>query len=94
MAKPTSLAAQLKRDDEAEKMAQEKEDKEVSARPAADGKVWVRLVRTHYDSNNVIHQPGITQLDADAVPSSAKVLSAVQAKKELDAENGGGSDDE
>lgn len=74
--KPTSLAAQLKRDDEAEKLAQAKEDAEVAAKPVEAGKVWVRLSRAHYDSNGVLHLPGVVQLDADAVPKSAKKLTA------------------
>lgn len=78
MAKPTSLAAQLKRDDEAEKRAQDKEDAEVASRPSIDGKVWVRLMRPHYDSENVLHEIGVTQLDADAVPKSAKLLTKAQ----------------
>lgn len=90
MAKPTSLAAQLKRDDEAEKLAQAKEDLEVAQKPAAEGKVWVRLMRDHYDANNVLHLAGLAELDADAVPKSAKVLTPAQAeaaKAEEDADD-------
>lgn len=90
MAKPTSLAQQLRRDDEAQKKAQAAEDAEYAAKEAADGKVWVRLTRAHYDANNVLHSPGIVQLDADAVPKSAIVLTAAQAAAAKDAE----SDDE
>jgi hypothetical protein len=83
MAKPTSLASQLKRDDEAEKIAQGKEDLEMAAHPASEGKVWVRLIRSHYDAENILHLPGITELNADAVPASAKRLTAVQAAEQL-----------
>ena len=79
MAKPTTLAAQLRRDDEAERKAQEAENAEYAAKDIAPGKVWVRLVRPHYDSNNVLHMPGVVALDADAVPKSATVLTAAQA---------------
>ena len=79
MTKPTSLAAQLKRDDEAEQLARNKEDLALQGKVAAPGKVWVRLSRHHYASENVMHPPGITQLNADAVPASAKVLSTVEA---------------
>ena len=80
MSKPTSLAAQLKRDDEAEKMAQEKEDKEVSQKPAAAGKVWVRLVRDHYDSNNVLHLAGLAELrqDTQAQPPHRQLAQPAQ----------------
>lgn len=87
MAKPTSLAAQLKRDDEAAKIAEAKEDAAVAVKPVAEGKVWARLVRPHYDSEGVLHQPGIVQLDADKVPKTAKVLSKEQAVAELKAED-------
>lgn len=77
--KLTSLAAQLKRDDEAEKLAQAREDKEVSQRPTEDGKVWVRLVRPHYNSEGFLLLPGVCQVDVGAIPSSAKVLTQAQA---------------
>lgn len=86
MAKPTSLAAQLKRDDEAEKKAQEAENAEFAAKPAAEGKVWARLTRPHYDSNNVLHMPGIVLLDADAVPKSAILLTEAQVAEQKAAE--------
>lgn len=87
MAKPTSLAAQLKRDDEAAKIAEAKEDAAIAAKPAAEGKVWVRLVRPHYDSEGVLHAAGVVQLDADKVPKTAKVLSKEQAVAELKADD-------
>lgn len=87
MAKPTSLAAQLKRDDEAERLAQDKEDLALQGKVAAPGKVWVRLSRPHYDSENVLHLAGITQLDAEAVPKSAKILSKAEALEALEAED-------
>lgn len=80
--KPTSLAAQLTKDDLAKKAAEAKEDAEVSSKVAAKGKVWVRLVRPHYASDGTVHMPGITQLDADAVPKSAKVLTPKQVEAE------------
>lgn len=80
MSKPTSLAAQLKRDDDAEKLVQDKEDREVAQRPSADGKVWVRLLRAHYTSEGILLLPGIAELDAAAVPSSAKLLTSGEAK--------------
>ena len=81
--KPTSLAAQLKRDDEAEKLAQDKEDQAVRQQPTEDGKVWVRLVRPHYNSEGFLMLPGVCQVDADAVPSSAKVLTQTQADERV-----------
>lgn len=75
MAKPTSLASQLKRQDDATNLAAAKEDGEVVSRPAPKGKVWVRLIRPHYDSEGVLHMPGIASLDKGAVPESAKQLS-------------------
>lgn len=88
MAKPTSLASQLKRDDEAAKLARDKEDIAAAGQAATPGKVWVRLERPHYDADNVLHMPGITQLFADAVPRSAKVLSAVEAEAEIAEDEG------
>ena len=77
--KPTSLAAHLKRQDDAEKIAQETEDAEVAQRPSIKGKIWVRLLRPHYDKYGVLHEIGVVALDANAVPSSAKVLSQREA---------------
>lgn len=84
--KPTSLAAQLTKDDLAKRAEEAKEDAKVSSLAAPKGKVWVRLVRAHYDANGVLHPPGITQLDADAVPKSAKVLTKSEAQAEADEE--------
>lgn len=74
----TNLVNQLKRDQEAEAIAAERENLEAANRPVVSGKVWVRLVRPHFDANNVLHQPGIVQLDADAVPKTAKVLTPAE----------------
>lgn len=80
MAKPTTLASQLSKM-EAERVASEaQEDKAVVERPVIDGKVWVRLIRPHLDASGKLHEPGIAALDPDAVPSSAKVLSARAAE--------------
>ena len=87
MTKPTSLAAQLKRDDEAAKKAQEEENAAFAAKEPEKGKVWVRLVRPHYDANNVLHLPGIVALNPDAIPSSAVRLTAAQVAAQKDAED-------
>jgi len=87
MAKPTSLAAHLKRDDEATKLAAEKEDKAILGTPAEPGKVWVRLLRPHYDVNNVLHLPGVVQLEAGLVPQSARILSQAEAAVEAEDES-------
>lgn len=87
MAKPTSLASQLKRDDEAAKLVQDKEDLAIAGKAAAPGKVWVRLLRHHYDSNNVLHAPGIVELDEGSVPQSARVLTVAEAVKAQEADD-------
>ena len=84
--KPTSLASQLTKEDLAKRAAEAKEDAEVSSKAAPKGKVWVRLVRAHYDASGALHLPGITQLDAGAVPKSAKVLTKAEAQAEADEE--------
>ena len=81
--KPTSLAAQLTKEDLAKRAAEAKEDAEVSSKPAPKGKVWVRLVRAHYDASGTLHLPGITQLDAEAVPKTAKVLTKAETQAEV-----------
>lgn len=88
MAKPTSLAAQLTRQDQEANRAFAKEDLEAAERPAPKGKVWVRLIRPHYDSDNILHMPGIVSLDEGFVPASAKRLSKVEeAAAEVDVED-------
>jgi hypothetical protein len=74
MAKPTSLAAQLTRQDQEANRVSAKEDVEAAERPAPKGKVWVRLIRPHYDSEGILHMPGIVSLNEGFVPESAKRL--------------------
>lgn len=79
MAKTTTLVSQLNKV-EAERQAQEAaEDRELATRSVPEGKVWVRLIRPHYDANGVLHEPGVVALDPAAVPKSAKVLTKKQA---------------
>lgn len=77
--KPTSLAAQLARDDAAQKIVEAKEDLDTAQLPTPDGKIWVRLERPCYDASGVYHQIGLALLDADAVPPSAKKLTKADA---------------
>jgi hypothetical protein len=74
--KPTSLAAQLSRDQEAQKIAEGKEDAAVAGKRIPAGKVMVRLQRDHYDAYGVWHRAGLAMLDVDAVPSTAKELTS------------------
>lgn len=84
MAKPTSLSAQVQRGALEKQSAEDKEDAKLQHVPAPDGKVWVRLIRPCYDSNNVLHREGIAALYPDQVPASAKRLSAPPIADDLD----------
>lgn len=72
--KPTSLAAHVAKTEAAKASAEDKEDVKLARKPAPSGKVWVRLIRPHYDAEGVYHDVGPALLNADAVPSSAKIL--------------------
>lgn len=82
--KPTSLASLVaKQADDAAKAA-EAEDATFVARKAPKGKVWVRLIRPHYDAEGFHHDIGIALLNEGAVPSSAKRLAEPAADAEDD----------
>lgn len=87
MAKQTSLAARLSREAEDTARANEKENARVALQPAERGKVWVRLIRAHYDGNGKLHPAGITQLSANAVPKSAKVLTVAPVEPDAESED-------
>lgn len=72
MAKPTSLAAQVAQQDGKAAAAASKQDAELRSAPVPLGKVWVRLVRPYYDTENRMHPAGPALLDEDQVPKSAK----------------------
>lgn len=80
--KPTSLVAQLSRDQAAQKITDAKDDAEASEQQVPEGKVMVRLQRDHYDSYGVWHRAGLALLDADKLPSTAKVLTSKEAADE------------
>lgn len=80
--KPTSMASMVARQADATAKAAEKEDEKLSRKVTPAGKVWVRLIRPHYDAAGVYHQIGAALLDADAVPSSAKKLTKAEAVEE------------
>lgn len=71
---PTSLARRASEEDKKRRLAEAQEDAIASQNVAEDGKVWVRLVRPHYDRDGVFHPEGLAQVYADEIPSSAKVL--------------------
>ena len=77
--KPTSLTALAAKQAAERRVEAEKEDAKASRRSAPPGKVWVRLIRPHYDSEGILHRAGVTLLPEGAIPSSAKVLTAKQA---------------
>ncbi len=85
--KPTSLAALAAQTAQKDALSRAAEDAKMADAPVPEGKVWVRLVNAHYDRYGVYHQPNsIAQLDADAVPRTAKVLTEREAEAELEAE--------
>ena len=77
MSKQTSLAAQIARVAGEDAAAQLKEDIDTAFKTPPPGKVWVRLLRMHYDRFGVMHMPGIVALDEGFIPDSAKRLAAV-----------------
>lgn len=85
--KPTSLASQLAENARKDELAKAKEDAKVAVRETEDGKVWVRLQNAHYDHYGVYHAANsIAHLDADQVPSTAKVLTKREVAAEVAAE--------
>lgn len=85
--KPTSLASQLAENARKDELAKAKEDAKVAVRETEDGKVWVRLQNAHYDHYGVYHEANsIAHLDADQVPSTAKVLTKREVAAEVAAE--------
>ena len=74
MAKPTSMASMVANQAATKSREEAKEDEKLARRDAEDGKVWVRLIRPHYDHEGVLHREGPALLDEDKVPQSAKVL--------------------
>ena len=74
-AKPTSMAAMVAKQAADESRKNDTEDKELARQKIPFGKSRVRLVRPHYDAEGFYHPIGIALLNADSVPSSAKVIS-------------------
>lgn len=79
MAKPTTLANMVAKQTNDAAKADLKEDEKLARKSAPAGKVWVRLVRPHYDAEGFFHEVGAALLNSDAVPSSAKVLTQAGA---------------
>ena len=77
MSKQTSLTAQINQVAGKDAAAQLKEDIDTAFKTPPPGKVWVRLIRMHYDRFGVMHMPGIVALDEGFIPDSAKRLAAV-----------------
>ncbi len=76
MAKETSLSSQIARIHAEKSTADAQEERATLKNTPPEGKVWVRLIRPHYDANGVLHREGVAALSPDAIPKSAVRLSA------------------
>lgn len=86
--KPTSLASQLAENARKDEIAAAKEDARFAGMVTEDGRVWVRLVNSHYSSDGQYYDAGsVALLDATQVPKSAKVLTPKEAAAEAEVED-------
>lgn len=82
MAKPTSMAAMATKTANDAIRADEREDEKIARRRAPVGQIWVRLIRPHFDGEGQYHEAGPALLNDDAIPSSAKRLTKLEAEAE------------
>lgn len=75
MSAAKTMAQTLKAKADADKKAQEVEDKTSEGQKVSRGSVRVRLVRDMIDPTGRIVRAGIQTLPSDQVPKSAKILS-------------------
>lgn len=80
--KPTSLAAHVAKTEAAKAAAEDQEDAKLVRKAAPKGKVWVRLIRPHYDAEGIYHDVGPALLVEGKVPSSAKILTKERVEEE------------